>query len=41
MEIDDVFEDEDEEEGAGVMDLINGLVEILRLEAEELLDAVR
>ena len=25
----DIFKDEDEEEGMGVMDLINGLVEIL------------
>ena len=40
MEIEDVFEDEDEEEGAGVTDLINGLVEILRLEIKELQDVV-
>ena len=36
MEIGDVFEDKDEEEGVGVMDFINGLVEILQLEIEEL-----
>ncbi len=36
MEIGDVFKDKDGEEGIGVMDLINGLVEILWLEAEEL-----
>ncbi len=36
MEIRDVFKGEDEEEGVGVMDFINGLVEILRLEIEEL-----
>ena len=40
LRIEDVFKDEDEEEGVGVIDLINGLVEILRLEAEELQDAV-
>ena len=38
MEIEDVFEDEDEEEGMGVTDLINGLVKILWLEAKELRD---
>src|SRR6266705_2402022 len=31
LEIKDVFEDEDEKEGVGVIDLINELVEILRL----------
>ena len=41
LEIEDVFKDEDEEEGTGVMDLINGLVEILRLETEELRNAAR
>ena len=41
MEIKDVFKDKDEEEGAGVIDLINGLVEILRLETKELRDAAR
>ena len=41
MRIKDVFEDEDEEEGVGVMDFINGLVEILWLETEELRDAAR
>ena len=40
MRIEDVFKVEDEEEGTGVMDLINGLVEILRLETEELRDVV-
>ena len=40
LEIGDVFEDEDKEEGVGVMDLINGLVEMLRLEAEEQWDVV-
>ena len=39
LKIRDVFKDEDEEEGVGVIDLINGLVEILRLETEELRDA--
>ena len=41
LEIEDVFKDENGEEGVGVMDLISGLVEILRLEAEELQDATR
>ena len=41
MRIKDVFGVEDEEEGVGVMDFISGLVEILRLEAEGLQDAVR
>ena len=36
----DVFKDEDKKKGAGVTDLINGLVKILRLEIEELWDAV-
>ena len=39
LEIEDVFKGEDEEEGMGVMDFINGLVEILRLETKELRDA--
>ena len=38
MEIGDVFKDKDEEKGVGIMDFINGLVEILWLEAEELRD---
>ena len=38
LEIEDVFEDKDKREGAGVTDLISGLVEILQLEAEELWD---
>ena len=41
MEIKDVFKDEDEEEGVGITDLINGLVEILWLETEELWDVAR
>ena len=41
MEIGDVFKDKDEEQGTGIMDLINGLIEILQLEAEELQDIVR
>ena len=41
MRIKDVFEDEDEGEGVGVIDFINGLVEILRLETEELWDVVQ
>ena len=41
MEIEDVFKDEDGEEGTGVTDLISGLVKILRLETEELQDAAR
>ena len=36
LDIRDVFKDEDEEERVGIMDFINGLVEILRLEIEEL-----
>ena len=39
MEIGDVFKDKDKEEGTGVMDLINRLVEILRLETGELWEA--
>ena len=38
MEIGDIFKDENGEEGAGVTDLINRLVEILRLETLELQD---
>jgi len=41
LEIRDVFKAEDEEKGAGVIDLINGLVEILRLETKELQDVVQ
>ena len=40
MRIEDVFEDKDKEKGVDVIDLINRLVEILRLETEELWDAV-
>ena len=40
MRIGDVFEGKDEEKGVGVMDLINGLVEMLWLEIEELWDVV-
>ena len=40
MRIENVFKVKDEEEGIGVMDFINGLIEILRLEAKELWDAV-
>ena len=36
LEIKDVFKDKDKEEGVGVMDLINGLIQILRLETKEL-----
>ena len=41
LEIEDVFKDEDEKEGVGVTDLINGLIEILQLEAEGLQDTAR
>ena len=41
MEIKDVFKDENKEEGTGITDLINGLVEILRLETKELWNAAR
>ncbi len=41
MEIGDVFKDKDEEQGTGIMDLINGLIEILRLETKELRDATQ
>ena len=41
LEIKDVFKDEDEKKGISVTDLINGLVEILRLEIKELRDAAR
>ena len=41
LEMENVFKDEDKEEGVGVIDLINGLVEILRLETEELRDAAQ
>ena len=41
MRIKDVFKDENKGEGMGVIDLINRLVEILRLEAEELWDATQ
>ena len=36
MRIENVFKDKDNEEGTGVTDLINRLVEVLRLETEEL-----
>ena len=36
MRIKNVFEVKNKEEGIGVMDLINGLVEVLWLEIEEL-----
>ena len=39
MRIEDVFKVKDKEEGVGVMDFINRLVEILRLETLELQDA--
>ena len=35
----DVFKDEDEERGDGVMDLINGLVDLLSLETKAVWDA--
>ena len=38
MEIGDVFKDKDEKKGVGVIDFINGLVEVLWLETEELWD---
>jgi len=38
LRIENVFEDEDKEGGVGVIDLISRLVEILRLETEELRD---
>ncbi len=41
LKINNVFKDEDEEKGVGVMDLINRLVEILWLEALELQDAAQ
>ena len=34
LEMQDVFEDEDEERGDGVTDLINGLVDLLSLETQ-------
>jgi len=41
LRIEDIFKDEDKEEGVGVMDLINGLVEILWLETKELQDVAQ
>ncbi len=41
LRIKNVFKDKDEKEGAGVIDSINGLVKMLRLEAKELRDAVQ
>ncbi len=41
MEINNVFKDKDGEKGIGVMDFINGLIEILRLETEELRNAAQ
>ena len=40
LEIKDVFEDKDKKEGTNIINFINRLVEILRLEAKELQDAV-
>ena len=41
LEIKNVFKDKDKKKGMGIIDLINGLVEILRLETKELRDAAR
>ena len=41
LRIEDVFKDKDEEEGVDIIDLINGLVEILWLETEELRNAAQ
>ena len=41
MRIEDVFKVKNREEGAGVTDFINGLVEVLRLEPKELRDVAR
>ena len=40
LRIKDIFKNKNKEEGISVIDLINGLVEILRLEAKELRDVV-
>ena len=40
LRIRDVFKGKDKEEGTGVIDFINGLVEILWLETKELRDTV-
>jgi len=40
LRIKDIFKDEDEKEGIGIIDLINGLVKILWLEAEGLQNTI-
>ena len=40
LRIEDVFKDKDKEKGISIIDFINGLVEILRLETEEQQDVV-
>ena len=40
MRIKNIFKDENKEKGVSVIDFINGLVEILWLEAKELRDIV-
>ena len=40
LRIKDVFKDKNKKEGINITDLINRLVEILRLEAEELQDNI-
>jgi len=39
LEMQDVFKDEDEERGDGVMDLISGLVDLLLLKTKAVWDA--
>ena len=41
LRIKDVFKDEDKKKGAGVIDLMNRLVKILRLEAKEPRDDIQ
>ncbi len=41
LRIENVFEVKNEKKGTGVIDLIKGLVEILRLETEELWDTAQ
>ncbi len=41
LKVEDVFKDEDEREGTGVIDLINRLVKVLRLETKELRDTIQ
>ena len=41
LRIEDVFKDKGKEGGVGVIDLINGLVKILRLEIKKLQDAAQ